>query len=77
MARRKGQKHGQKPSLADLKWRAQMSYDIKRNLPDPNSSQPALARVHESLAKVQTAEDAASLYVAAMLTLYSLRGERS
>ena len=77
MARRKEQKHGQKPSLADLKWRAQMSYDIRRNLPDPNWSQPAVKQLHESLAKVQTAEDAATLYVAAMLTLYSLRGGKS
>ncbi|MGQ9770327.1 MAG: type III-A CRISPR-associated protein Cas10/Csm1 [Thermogutta sp.] len=66
-------------NITDLKWRAQMSYDIRRNLPPPDSIQhdQELQRLHHELAQVQTQQGAAALFVAAMLSLYSSRGGKS
>lgn len=66
-------------NLADLKWRAQMSYDIKRNLPSPDSPEAnqKVGQLHQELAQVQTREGAAALFIAAMLTLYAARGGKS
>jgi CRISPR-associated protein Csm1 len=60
-----------------LKWRAQMSYDLARNAPLPKEGAreaPELKQLHESLMGIRTSADAGMLYVAAMLTLYQLRG---
>ncbi len=62
-------------SPADLKWRAQLSYDIKRNLPQPEAEDSPLARLHKALIGIQSAvEDAPVLHAAASLSLYFLRG---
>jgi CRISPR-associated protein Csm1 len=60
-------------TLSDLKWRAQLSYDIKRNLPDPNRGTDELRRLHEMLLSIRTVDDAHVLYTAAMLSLYHMR----
>lgn len=60
-------------TLVDLKWRAQLSYDAKRNLPEPDHS-PEIKELHESLAQIQSPDDAAVLFVGTLLTLYALRG---
>jgi len=52
----------------DLKWRAQLSYDIRRNLPD----EQRFDRLREQLMKA--AESPAVLRTAAMITLYCTRG---
>ncbi len=57
-------------SAANLKWRAQMSYDLKRNLRES----PENARVQEHLLRVRSPEDALVLHTAAVFTLYKLRG---
>jgi CRISPR-associated protein Csm1 len=64
-------------SLADCKWRAQLSYDLARNLELPRNaaSAPHVSALHERLNRLNTA-DAGMLKVAATLTLYVLRGER-
>lgn len=63
--------------LPDLKWRAQLSYDLKRNLPAPGDAYSALGRLHRTLADIHSAEEAAVLRTAATLTLYFLRGGKS
>ena len=68
------------PPAADLKWRAQMSYDLARNASLPKEGErdaENLRRLHEHLMAIRTTADAAVLYVAAMLTLYQLRGGES
>ncbi|MGA2499966.1 MAG: hypothetical protein ABSH20_19685 [Tepidisphaeraceae bacterium] len=57
-------------SATNLRWRAQMSYDLKRNLRES----PANAKVQEHLAGIRSRDDAAVLYTAAVFTLYYLRG---
>ena len=57
-------------SAANLKWRAQMSYDLKRNLRES----PANVKVQEHLAGIRSRDDASVLYTAAVFTLYHLRG---
>lgn len=58
----------------DLKWRAQLSYDLKRNLPPPSPDRPGLNQIHAELLKITSLTDTAILQVAASLTLYVLRG---
>jgi CRISPR-associated protein Csm1 len=64
-------------SMADLKWRAQLAYDLKRNLPTRQKSDaredPLLLKIHKRLMQIES-HDAGVLRVAAMLTLYRLRG---
>jgi CRISPR-associated protein Csm1 len=65
-----------KPAPPDLKWRAQLSYDIKRNLPEPRDEQSALGMFHRAIMEIRSPEeDAPVLHAAAALTLYLLRGE--
>lgn len=60
---------------AEMKWRAQMSYDLKRNLPAPTPERPLLQQLHAELMTIRSpVEDAPILYTAASLTLYFLRG---
>jgi CRISPR-associated protein Csm1 len=61
----------------DLKWRSQMSYDLGRNLAHPASAGPRTNQLREELHKVLSSDDARRLYVAASLTLYYLRGEKT
>ena len=58
----------------DWRWRAQMNYDLRRNLPSEDLS-PAMVQFHEWIFGIQPNEDAAALYVAALLALYRLRGD--
>lgn len=69
-------------SPAVMKWRAQMNYDLKRNLPLPNkkedeltSDEKHLCDLHTALLKIDSPNKAPVLYTAASLTLYLLRGE--
>lgn len=68
--------------FAVMKWRAQMNYDLKRNLPLPQKQEEELTKdqqelcdLHEALLKINSPDQAAVLYTAASLTLYLLRGE--
>ena len=63
-----------RPSPLDLKWRAQLSYDLKRNLPEPSDDRPGLLKLRTALQQVITPQDAAVLEVACSLSLYVLRG---
>jgi CRISPR-associated protein Csm1 len=64
--------------LAAMKWRAQMSYDLKRNLPlKPEGAPQELIELHQKLMTIQTMSDACILYTAASLTLYRIRGDQS
>lgn len=60
--------------LADLKWRAQLAYDLRRNLRGGRDGADAL---RERLMAVRTDDDLAALRVAATLALYRLRGGTS
>ena len=62
-------------SPGDLKWRAQLSYDLKRNVPRPEDCSHELLRLREALQSILTASDAARLDLAATLTLYLKRGQ--
>jgi len=73
MARRRLRPNEQ-PKLTDLKWRAQMSYDLKRNLPAPDSADSPLGRLHRALMAIRSVDDAGVLHTAATLTLYFMRG---
>lgn len=66
------------PSLADLKWRAQLAYDLRRNLPIHDGTPPDSPRVqlHKALLPLRDA-DGPMLRIASMLTLYRIRGARS
>ncbi len=66
----------QTASRLDLKWRAQLSYDLKRNLPRPSANRPGLTEIQRQLLKIETLDDTAILQVAASLTLYVLRGNQ-
>jgi CRISPR-associated protein Csm1 len=70
---------GMAPHPADLKWRAQMSYDLKRNLPLPerHPQREDLVQLHTKLLEIRTFEHAQVLFLAAMITIYSIRGERT
>jgi len=57
-------------SPADLKWRAQLSYDLRRNLPET-------IELQQQLMSIRSATDAVVLHTAAMLTLYFIRGGSS
>jgi len=57
-------------SPADLKWRAQLSYDLRRNLPEA-------IELQQQLMSIRSATDAVVLHTAAMLTLYFIRGGSS
>lgn len=59
---------------ADLKWRAQLSYDLKRNLPTSGDENSSLNRLHQALVDIHSPDEAVVLYAAATLTLYFLRG---
>jgi CRISPR-associated protein Csm1 len=65
------------PPPTDLKWRSQLSYDLKRNLPVPDSRDSPLGCLHRALVDIRSADEAAVLHVAATLTLYYLRGEKT
>lgn len=62
------------PAPLDLKWRAQLSYDLKRNLPALSDHRPGLLKLRTALQQVITPQDAAVLEVACSLSLYVLRG---
>jgi len=64
----------QSPGPTDLKWRAQMSYDLRRNLPLQEPADPRLLQLHQMLLNIRCPDDAAVLHIAAMLTLYLMRG---
>lgn len=65
-----------KPSFAEMKWRAQLSYDLKRNLPHPTTETPQIQKFQEALMQIiSPTDDAPVLYTAASLTLYFIRGE--
>jgi CRISPR-associated protein Csm1 len=64
-----------RPSPTDLKWRAQLSYDLKRNFPAPSEHRPSLLKLREALQMILTPQDAAVLEVASSLTLYFFRGD--
>jgi CRISPR-associated protein Csm1 len=62
--------------LADVKWRAQLNYDVKRNYPrSDGDGQSPLKALRDELLKVDHTR-AAALHAATMLTLYVMRGER-
>lgn len=61
-------------SPADLKWRAQLNYDLRRNLKDPARSSSELRKFHEQLLSIRTVADAGVLQLATSLTLYVVRG---
>lgn len=63
-----------RPAPLDMKWRAQLSYDLKRNLPAPSDGRPGLLKLRTALQQVVTPQDAAVLEVACSLSLYVLRG---
>lgn len=66
---------GQRVSLDDFRWRSQMSYDLRRNLPDDDPDADALRR---SLLKTCDGTNAAAvLRTAAALTLYRSRKEHA
>jgi CRISPR-associated protein Csm1 len=60
------------PTLADLKWRSQMSYDLRRNLSSTEMT-PSVSAVYRELAGI-TSADAEMMRIATMLTLYASRG---
>lgn len=65
---------GKSVSLDDLGWRAQMSYDLRRNLRDDD---PEVDRLRTTLVEMSNGSDAAAvLRTAAALTLYRSRKER-
>jgi len=64
----------ERPAPLDLKWRAQLSYDLKRNLPALSDHRPGLLKLRTALQQVVTPQDAAVLEVACSLSLYVLRG---
>jgi CRISPR-associated protein Csm1 len=69
---------GGKPSPSDLKWRAQMSYDVSRAIPlrsSPDDQERQRSSIQRALAEIQTKEDAKVLHLATTLTLYRLRGD--
>jgi len=61
----------------NLKWRSQLNYDLKRNLPvnSTDRKSPELDNVRRKLMETLTADDLRRLHIAATLTLYYLRGE--
>ena len=65
-----------KASYTDMKWRAQLNYDLRRNLPEPTPERPEILQFQKELMGiVSPKDDAPVLYTAASLTLYLLRGE--
>ena len=65
-------------TLGDFKWRAQMNYDLRRNLPQRSDGErPTTQRVREMALTVRSGEDCRVLALACTLALYSIRGERS
>ncbi len=62
--------------LADVKWRAQLNYDVKRNYPKGHDDAQSPSRaLRDELLRLDHTR-AAALHAATMLTLYVMRGER-
>lgn len=58
-------------NLSDLKWRSQMTYDMKRNW-DPDN--PAMNEIHQAINPLHTRVSPTILKIAATLALYLIRG---
>ena len=63
------------PGFADLKWRSQMAYDLRRNL-GGSRVDPAVDQLRKQLMAVSQ-KDGRIMQVAATTALYSIRGESS
>lgn len=66
-------------SVHDLKWRAQLSYELRsgRQLDPARPDAPhALVELHHSLHQITDSDAAAALVIGASLTLYRLRGKQ-
>ncbi len=72
-----GRRFGQRNPL-DLKWRSQLNYDLKRNLP-VRENEPEKNPVRQLRCRLieLAPADLPVLHVASTLTLYFLRGKNS